>query len=404
MASANHVPLIKKLKGADDYQNWSFACKTYLKGEGLWKCVEGDAEATKNEDKMAKAVQRIVMSVDESLFSHIIKEDTPKKMWDNLKAVCEDKGVNNQMRLIKKLINTKLDDCPSTEVYVEKILSLSQQLNNLGFEVTDEWIGTLLLLGLPDKYEPMVMGLQASGTQITAATMRTKILATVHKDDTNSNKNDNDESAFLLNRSSKGHYSQNKRFGQGSKQYNSNKKHMRCYKCNRFGHLKHECRSKTKVKDQSHLAQDSSKDSDENAAWILCFSAKEICSEDWYLDSGATQHMSPVRKNFVNFQQIDERKITVADNNKIVAVGIGEVQLKVKVSNKTKNLTVNDVLYVPQLAANLISISKLSELGLMVTFKNDICKISTKSGKILGTARKSKGMYKLDIAKSKEKL
>lgn len=51
----------------------------------------------------------------------------------------------------------------------------------MSFEVKeDEWIGTLLLAGLPDKYKPMIMGIENSNTPITS--IKTKLLQEV-KDD-----------------------------------------------------------------------------------------------------------------------------------------------------------------------------------------------------------------------------
>lgn len=338
MSGSTHVPLIEKLKGSDDYQNWKFACKAYLKGEGLWKCIEGDPTAVANEDKMAKAIQKIVMSVDKSFFVHIRDATTPKEMWDKLQEVCEDKGVNNQMRLIKRLINTKLEDFSSTEEYIEQVTSLSQQLTNMGFIVSEEWVGTLLLLGLPDKYEPMVMGLQASGTPITGIAMRAKLLASVTVDSKPGSfqNNNNNESAFVSSRFKQNFYKRSNYSGKYNKNKMQNKKHMRCYKCNRFGHLAKECRSSGKPSGQSNIAKDSDNDSEGASAWMLAsFAAKEVNSYDWFIDSGATQHMTPQKDLFINYVRITNRTIKVADNNKITpsekATSIWNLKLQMKI-------------------------------------------------------------------------
>lgn len=49
-------------------------------------------------------------------------------------------------------------------------------MNGLDFKVSDEWVGTFLLAGLPDDYRPMIMGLESSGTPITADSIKTKLL------------------------------------------------------------------------------------------------------------------------------------------------------------------------------------------------------------------------------------
>lgn len=50
------------------------------------------------------------------------------------------------------------------EEYVNFIISTAQKLHGIGFKVADEWIGTLLLAGLPVQYGPMIMGIESSGS------------------------------------------------------------------------------------------------------------------------------------------------------------------------------------------------------------------------------------------------
>lgn len=56
----------------------------------------------------------------------------------------------------------------------------------MGFEVNDEWVGTLLLAGLPDEYRPMIMGLESSGTKITGDSIKVKLLQNVKIDEVKS--------------------------------------------------------------------------------------------------------------------------------------------------------------------------------------------------------------------------
>lgn len=53
--------------------------------------------------------------------------------------------------------------------YVNKITTTAYRLKELGFEVKEEIIGTLLLSGLSEEYKLMIMGLKSSGTVITSA-------------------------------------------------------------------------------------------------------------------------------------------------------------------------------------------------------------------------------------------
>ncbi|GBP91605.1 hypothetical protein EVAR_99904_1 [Eumeta japonica] len=102
-----------------------------------------------------------------------------KQVWKNLQNAFEDSGLSRKVGLLKDLINTSLDNCPSIEEYVNKIMSTAYKLRNIGFEVGDEWLGKLMLADLPDNCKPMIMGLESSGFKISSDFIKTKLLQEV---------------------------------------------------------------------------------------------------------------------------------------------------------------------------------------------------------------------------------
>lgn len=98
---------------------------------------------------------------------HVRDAATAKEVWDKLCAAFEDSGLTRKVGLLRTLITTQLENCGSVEEYVDRIITTAHKLNELSFEVKDEWIGTLLLAGLPDEFKPMIMGLESSGISIT---------------------------------------------------------------------------------------------------------------------------------------------------------------------------------------------------------------------------------------------
>ena len=106
---------------------------------------------------MTHAKDKIILSVDPVNYIHIQKSKTPKEAWDNLQTAFEDSGLTRRVGLLRNLCTTQLQNCVSTEEYVNRIISTAHKLNSLNFEDRDEWIGTLLLAGLPDDYRAMIM-------------------------------------------------------------------------------------------------------------------------------------------------------------------------------------------------------------------------------------------------------
>lgn len=94
MSGGGNLLPIEILKGVEDYNDWKFAMQSYLEHEDLWKCVTGDARAITDEKSMAKAKAKLVLAVDKCNYTHIRAAETPKQVWDNLKAAFEDSVLN----------------------------------------------------------------------------------------------------------------------------------------------------------------------------------------------------------------------------------------------------------------------------------------------------------------------
>ena len=143
----------------------------------------------------------------------------------------EDSGLTRRVGLLRNLSTPQLQNCVSTEEYVKRIISTAHKLNSLNFEVRDEWIGTLLLAGLPDDYRPMIMGLENSGTPITGDSIETKLLQDVEHNA--SGKGNENDSALFVNRNA----GNNRKPRKTSDFNNQEPKGPRCFACNKYGHF-----------------------------------------------------------------------------------------------------------------------------------------------------------------------
>jgi hypothetical protein len=87
----------------------------------------------------------------------------------------------------------------------------------------------------------------------------------------------------------------------------------------------------------------------------------------WYIDSGASSHMSGVREHLTDLRDTEVRtKIALGDDTLVRVAGIGIVTFW---SDDMPPISFRDVVYVPGLKKNLISISTLQDRGLEVTFR-----------------------------------
>src|SRR6218665_2388278 len=90
----------------------------------------------------------------------------------------------------------------------------------------------------------------------------------------------------------------------------------------------------------------------------------------------------------INFKY--KADVFMADGQKIPTTGIGDIFLQCTKHDGTNHMAkLCDVLYVPRLCGNLISVKKLVEKGLEVHFKGKLCRIITLIG--------SKWVYKVKM-------
>ncbi|XP_045509344.1 uncharacterized protein LOC123704893 [Colias croceus] len=260
MATNNQLALIEKLSGRENYATWRFAMQTYLQHEELWDCIESNMESDPKRD--TKARTKIILSVDPTNYVHIQEARTAKEVWDKLSSTFDDSGLTRRVGLLRDLCNTSLTECQNVEEYVSRIMNTAHKLRNIGFKVDDEWLGTMLLSGLPESYKPMIMAIESSGITITSDSVKAKLLQDVRPYEYESN-------AFAVN----------KKF---QKNFKRHSKGPRCYTCNKYGHKSPECKLKNK-----EVSQNSS-----SSSYAAVFIATTAQNDAWYVDSGASMHMT----------------------------------------------------------------------------------------------------------------
>ena len=97
--------------------------------------------------------------------------------------------------------------------------------------------------------------------------------------------------------------------------------------------------------------------------------------------------------------------MVLGDGHSLIATGKGKVVLEVTLPNgESKSCTLHDVLYVPKLAYNLISVTKASQTGKVVKFTKSACYILDRNHKIVAKAAKVGSLYQLDHKPNHERV
>lgn len=118
---------------------------------------------------------------------------------------------------------------------------------------------------------------------------------------------------------------------------------------------------------------------------------------NWYVDSGASSHMTNRIDMLQNIRMISKREILVADKGKLEVNSIGDVKLNLIVDGEKVVCTIKNVLYVPNLCTSLLSVNQLNQQGYRVVFEKGECQIQDENDDVIATAMLKDSMYKLEI-------
>lgn len=381
--ASNYIQSVPKLKGRENYDEWSFAAENLLVLEGMIQYIKTPvpgAETKTADDERTKA--KLILTIDSGLYVHIKETKTSLELWTKLKNMFDDSGFSRKICLLRHLISIRQENCDSMTNYVTQVVETAQRLKGTGFAITDEWIGSLLLAGLPEKYSPMIMAIEHSGIQITTDSIKSKLI------DLEVSLNlDTNGAAFAANRPySKTRHNTTNKNGRQQQQMSmaskmQSKKVIECYKCKEIGHFRNQCPLLQKTKQTN--------------AFSVAFLNGQYNKSEWYIDSGASAHMTS-NENWIenaNFMPAMS-EITVADSTKLPVMCSGDVKIT---TDRNYEITVKNVLCIPKLSTNLLSVSELIKNGNKVVFESNNCYIRNMKNDIVATAYLINGVYKLNL-------
>jgi hypothetical protein len=146
-------------------------------------------------------------------------------------------------------------------------------------------------------------------------------------------------------------------------------------KCGKTGHYKKDCKSKKveKPKGSDGTSSTEVKTSTEEGVDVYLASTSTHADHGvWLINSGASYHMTPHKEWFSEYEKYDGGDVFLGDDSTTKILGRGRVKLLL---NDGRIITLPGVLHIPKLARRLISVSKLSDVGVKTIFEKDTCKM-----------------------------
>jgi hypothetical protein len=116
----------------------------------------------------------------------------------------------------------------------------------------------------------------------------------------------------------------------------------------------------------------------------------------WYLDSGASFHMTGDKESFIDLEEKDLRMhIEMGDDGKYSVTGIGTITFQRELG---KPFQLKNFMHVPGLSKNLVSVAMLEDRGYDVFFSSGIAYLRHKAiGQVKKIGIQVKNLYMLQV-------
>lgn len=300
-----------KLEGRKNFDSWRVEAKAYLATKGHWKCFDGTET---DSDKNFLAIQAMNLLLTAPLYTYTEGCTMAKDAWTAIENAFTDTGVGRRSDLLVQLVTLKLGDCSSMEDYVHMKLLMASKMKKAGCELGDDIIAYTMLGGLPEEYRPMKMAIENTQAKLSSDYVQNRLLQEVAI----AQSNENGASAMFAKK--RHNYKNKKKQQTEPKSKSQTKQSVTCYACDEEGHFANKCPKKK-----------------QNKELFLCsYVAQRANSREWFIDSGASAHMTMSDSNFIDIHAAANTEIIVGNNSRLNVKSAGDIEMTIDVDSNTK--------------------------------------------------------------------
>ena len=351
-------------------------------------------------DRKAKAI--IGLSLSDEHLEHVIDADTAKEMWQSIMDIFERHTLLNKLAARRNFYTAVMLSNEKILSYINRIRQLASTLKSMNVHIDDIEMALAVLNGLPERFGSLISALDALGNDddtFSLDLVKSRLLQEEQRMDMRAKASHIklETSALIAS--------------------NSRRPVPHCGHCSKRGHVSSKCWEKfphlmpdyvrkareREAAQKGLIASDSdihTAHSDEQFCLMTQARRAGATKSDqiWIMDSGATSHMTFDRSAFHSYVDISDTTMEVGTKARTRVSGKGNVYIKVSVNNKVSSIELCNVLHVPELGYQLLSIPQVSKKGCTVIFKNDACVIH-RQGEPIIKASLIKSLYILDTFK-----
>ena len=437
-----------------NYPDWALLMRVSLQAQGLWTAIDpGYAEYREDH----AALSAILQAVPREMLCGLAKHDTAKAAWDAIKTMrvgvdrvreAKEQGFRRQFE------SMRFKEGERPEEFAMRLTAVVADIRDMGGVMEDEHVNKKLLRVVPKKYKPVAISLEQL---LDIKTMALEVLVgrlsmiDSYSDDEEVSSGgklyltEEQWEARVKQREQEGSGSggkgrggtggQNRKTkaagpskgkeaatgGSGSRDISK----VKCFNCDEFGHYSRQCRKPRRQRRaeanlvqgeeeptllMAHgmgvsLAGEATLDRTPSVQEVHLTEKKvnldhddageEDKAGDWFLDTGATNHMTGARTAFAELDTGVVGTVRFGNGSVIEIRGRGTVVFRCKNGD---HRSLEGVYYIPKPRKNIVSVGRLDERGYDSHIRHGVFTLHDPDGLLLAKVnRDSSYLYVLKL-------
>ncbi|GFV58138.1 retrovirus-related Pol polyprotein from transposon TNT 1-94 [Trichonephila clavipes] len=370
----------------NNWNTWKHDMQVLLMHYGCWQFIiqtkpeQPDEEATYKEKldlqlRKDRCYTLIYTNISSDLKNLITETTDGVAAWKILKDHFEPVTKARVIQLLDQFFGTKYQPGEDVGIFISRVKTAATRLQEAGHKLDDLYIGFQLIRWLPQEFQSTVQQIYRwKEEDFRVVKIEAELILEANRLQLMKQDLEKAENAYLSSFTLKksktlpgataaAHGDPNGKNDyqkKGGKVFNcktiknvkqSIKTIGPCYVCNKYGHLKVNCKEKKKSLEKSPSTVNETFNT-------------EFDKGVWVIDTTATSHFCNDKSLFLDLKPITNMKMSLATEDKSCPVeGIGTLRFRVKYKGSFHEITLTDVLFNPKLRRNLLSGSRLESKG-----------------------------------------
>lgn len=367
-ASANSVVKFNGL----NYGEWSDQIRFTLGAMALDRAIITDEEpsaiteeSSENEKSKYEAWERsnrlslnlMRMTMAESIKPSMPKTEKAREFIEKLKECSQSELADKSIvgSLMNELTTKKFDWSQPIHDHVTHMSNLAAKLTTLGMEIYEQFLVQFIMNSLPIEFSQFQVNYNTIKEKWNFKELKAMLIQEEGRlkkvKEHVANFVGLDSASSVKRKPSRWDKKKDMTFVKGPE--SKIQKEKKCFFCKKMGHFRKDCPRRKAWFDKKGKHQS-----------FVCSELNliEVPNNTWWLDSGATTHVSHIKQGFSTIQPIrgPEQYLFMGNRMKARIEGIGTYRL---ILDTGHHVDLEGCLYVPECARNLVSISRLDNLG-----------------------------------------